>query len=113
MFNKTAKQIEYLKKEVERLQHIENTKETMKRECMREIGRAFHAALLGESDSSLDWGLYPCHGKNEMEKAIQRITAETARETARETASVITERIIGTEEFIDKVVERIQRKQLK
>lgn len=87
-------------------------KEKSERELRKMIGQALLDAVSGQQDESWMtsyWGVGGNRLWNTFEAAVDRLTVEPARSQAQK---LINERI-GTEKFIDEIVERIQRKQLK
>lgn len=73
------------------------------------VGEAISDALSNKSDEELSIWCFP-EGKirNTLTTALERASAETATKAA---GFEVRQRI-GTEEFIDEVVARIQRKQI-
>ena len=54
---------------------------------------------------SYEWS---AHAKSKFKKALEKASIDTARQVALDTVNSA----VGTEKFIDNVVERIQKKQL-
>ena len=74
----------------------------------RMIGEAFQSALEGSPDSIWGSHLRTLGIKNTLNSALERASQDTATRIARQE---IRDRV-DTEEFIDKIVNRIKQKQL-